>query len=193
LVFASSFTNNGQAKFAAPLTFNQTTPLSGTGTIDAPSVTAAGLVSPGTSPGSLTLTGDLNLLSTSELLIELSGAGQGTGFDFLSVGGTATLGGELSLHLLSGFGSGTAPIDASATFTVLTATSLTNTFSNVANGERLFVDHGVGSFQVNYGIGSAFGANSLVLSNFSAIPEPSTYALMGLGALLVFWQIRRRK
>lgn len=43
---------------------------------------------------------------------------------------------------------------------------------------RLASLDGVGSFQVNYGTGSAFAANSLVLSNFVAVPEPSTWALM---------------
>jgi hypothetical protein len=193
LIFAGAFTNNGQAKFQAPLTFSQDQPLSGSGTIDAPSVTAAGLVSPGSSPGKLTLTGDLSLLGASTLLIELRGRTQGTDYDFLSVGGTASLnGGQLSLSLLNGFG---ANILVDDSFIILSAATLTGAFSNVANGGRLFMADGVGSFQVNYGLTSKYTAltNSVVLSDFSPIPEPSTYALMGVGAAMVLLVMRRRR
>src|SRR5205085_2830334 len=67
-------------------------------------------------------------------------------------------------------------------------------FQNVANGQRLFTSDGAGSFQVNYGTGSAFASNRLVLSNFvTAIPEPSTYvAVSGCAALgWVIWRKRR--
>ena len=72
------------------------------------------------------------------------------------------------------------------TFTVLTAANgLNGAFSNVANGARLFLADG--SFLVNY------GPNSVVLSNFEAIPEPSTYALLGLGAVVVLLRLRKQK
>jgi hypothetical protein len=46
------------------------------------------------------------------------------------------------------------------TFTLLTARGgLSGAFSNVANGERLAAIDGLGSFQVNYGAGSAFAAS----------------------------------
>ncbi len=199
VVFAGTFTNHGgvqmkngaSANFSAPLNFTASQPLSGTGVIDAPQVTAAGLVSPGTSPGMLTVTGNLTLLGTSELLIELAGPTQGTQYDFMSVGGAAELGGsQLKLTLLNGFGASILPTD---TFTVLTAgTTLSGTFSNVGNGQRLFMVDGVGSFQVNYGLGSAFSATSVVLSNFSPVPEPSTYALLVIGTLLIGWHLHRR-
>ena len=58
--------------------------------------------------------------------------------------------------------------------------------------EQGLMVNGIGSFQVNYGLGSAFDANSLVLSNFSPIPEPSTYLLLGLGAVAIAFRLRRR-
>ncbi len=200
LVFSSTFTNSGaltlangaSLQFSGALTMG-TAPLSGTGTITAPSVTAGGLVSPGTSPGTLTLTGNLTLLGTSTLLIELGGMTQGTGYDFLNVGGSAVLAGGLSLTFANGFQSSVVPAN---TFTVLTASGaggLTGSFANISHGQRLLTLDGAGSFQVNFGTGSTFGANSIVLSNFVAVPEPSTYALLGLGALAIVWTVRRRR
>jgi PEP-CTERM motif len=63
-------------------------------------------------------------------------------------------------------------------------------FANVANGARLNVTNLPGSFPVNYGAGSPFGAQNVVLSAF-AIPEPSSALslVVGLGAL----GIRRRR
>lgn len=52
---------------------------------------------------------------------------------------------------------------------------------------------GLATFTVNYGAGSLFAVNSVVLSNFTPIPEPSTYALLALGAAAVLWQVRRRR
>jgi fibronectin-binding autotransporter adhesin len=126
VIFAAAFTNNGRinltngamVQFAEPLVVNAGTPLGGTGTISAPSVTVGGLLSPGNSPGSLNITGNLNLLAASTLLIELAGTTQGSGYDFVNVGGSATLGGTLAVQFGSGFQFGIQPTD---TFTVLTA------------------------------------------------------------------------
>jgi len=195
--FTSTFTNNGGLQFAngasaffpGPVTFNQ--PLGGTGTING-SVTAASSVSPGTSPGTLTITGNLTLLATSSLLLEIGGTVQGSGYDFLNVQGNATLGGTLSLSLLGSVGTTILPTD---TFTVMRAggtAGLTGAFANIVNGGRMLTSDGGGFFTVNYGAGSAFAANSVVLSDFQAIPEPSTYALLALGALALFLSRRRK-
>ncbi len=198
LRFTSNFTSSGgtvSLGSGATLTFDQglslgTTALTGSGTITG-NVTAGGLVSPGASPGALAVTGNLTLLSTSRFLAELQGPAQGTGYDFVSVGGTALLAGALDLTVSSGFVAQIAPTD---TFTILQATTLAGSFANVAtSGLRIFTTDGLGSFQVNFGSGSAFGANSVVLSNFVAVPEPSTYALLGLGALVVLVGVRRRR
>jgi hypothetical protein len=199
LAFTSTFSNAGGsmtlangASVATSGTLDLgTAPLSGSGTITAAAVTAGGLVSPGSSPGTLTITGNLTLLNTSHTLIELSGSTQGSDYDFLSVGGTGTLAGNLQLSFLNGF-HWTMP--ANSTFTVLTAAGgLTGAFANVAPGQRLIIADGTGSLQVNYGTGSLFAANSVVLSNFIPIPEPSTYALLGVGSALVLLSLRRRR
>jgi hypothetical protein len=150
-------------------------------------------VAPGVSPGALTITGNLLLLGTSSLLIELGGGTQGVGYDYLSVGGSATLGGNLSLSFLNGYQSN---VPAGSTFTILTAHGpggLIGSFANVLNGQRLFASDGFSSFVVNYGTGSAFAANSVVLSQFASVPEPSTWAMIGIGAVVVFVSLRRRR
>jgi len=140
------------------------------------------LVSPGNPTGTLAITGNLTLLGTSTLLIELGGTGQGTTYDFLSVGGSAFLGGNLSLHFTNSFHTTVQPGD---TFTILSGTSLSGTFANApVNGRYTF--NGFGSFDLTY------TSTSVLLSNIAAVPEPSTWALMLSGVLLVAWQIRRR-
>lgn len=193
IYFNSTFTNTGSIAFSngaqlhasSPLTFGASSPLSGTGTIHG-SVTAAGQIAPGNSPGRLHITGTLSLLSTSTLLIELGGNVQGTDYDYLQVGGTATLAGNLSLTFINGYAS---IVDSTKTFTVLTSAGLTGAFANIGTGQRLITTDGLGSFLVTYGSGT----NSLVLSQFQAIPEPSTYAMLALGAGIVLYTVRRRR
>lgn len=196
LAFTSTFTNtsghlsllNGATVSFASAFESGTGVISGSGTIIAPQVNAGGVTTPGLPNGTLAITGNLNLLSTSMLLLEIGGTSQGTNYDFVAVSGSATAGGMLVLTLTNSF----LP-NAGATFTVLTGGNLAGAFANVANGQRHFTTDGVTSFQVNYGTGSAFSANSIVLSHFSAVPEPSTWALMLIGGALATLQIRRRK
>jgi len=198
LIFTSTFTNSGAIALSSGATLQSpgtlamgTSALTGTGTINAASVTAGGLVSPGNSAGTLTLTGNLTLLSTSTLLFELGGGTPGTGYDLLTIGGNGVIAGNLSLLFLNGYQTSVTP---SATFTVLTTGgTLTGSFANIANGQQLFTADGAGLFKVNYGPGSAFAANSVVLSNFVAVPEPSTWALMVIGTLVVAAQVYRRR
>ena len=202
LAFTTTFTNTGGSILAAGGNFSfsggidvGTGTLGGTGTITG-NVTAAGNVSPGSSPGQLTIAGNLTLASTSRLLIELGGTNKGVNYDFLNVTGTAQLGGELRLSFVNGFQNA---VPVGAEFVVVTAASLANpttfSFSNVAPGQRLLTTDGFGSFQVDYGSTSAFPAltNSVVLSNFVAVPEPSTYGMLSLGAVAVFASWRRRR
>ena len=158
--------------------------LGGTGTIIAPTVTAGGLVVPGNSPGTLSITGDFTFLATSIFQVELGGTTQGTDYDFLNVTGSAVLGGTLSLAFLNGFQSAVQPADS---FTVLNAASLSGAFANAASGARLTTTDGLGSFLVNY------NGLAVTLSGFQAVPEPSTWTLLGLGGLAMLAQRARRR
>ena len=192
LAFNNSFTNfggsintaGGNVSFANALNLGTGT-LGGSGTITAPSVTAGGIVAPGNSPGALTVTGDLSLLSTATTRFEIGGVVAGTQFDTLTVSGTASLNGTLELKFVNSFASSILPTD---TFVIINAASLTGTFSNLtASGLRLNTTDGLGSFQVDY------SGLAVSLSNFAPVPEPSTYALLalGLGTLLVTSRRRR--
>jgi len=146
--------------------------LSGTGTVIG-NVTSASVISPGNSVGTLNFSGNLTLLSTSVLLFELGGLAQGTDYDFVSVTGTAAVNGTLHVSVINGFG---ATLNSAQTFTLLSSSALTGTFLNaLTNGTRVTALDGLSSFQVNY------TSNAITLSNFAAIPEPSTYALLIVG------------
>lgn len=96
--------------------------LSGVGTI-APAVTSNGTISPGSSPGILTLSGNYTQGSTGHLQIEIAGATPGTQYDRLAVGGTATLDGALDV---------TTTGSQTGSFQVLTATGgRSGTFASV--------------------------------------------------------------
>jgi autotransporter-associated beta strand protein len=158
--------------------------VTGAGTVQAPTVTVSGELRPGSSPGSLTINGNLTLAATSALLIEIGGTTQGTDYDFLSVTGNASLGGDLRVTLVNGFSSS---INSGHNFTILTAGSApSGSFANITN-QRVSLFSGIGSFQVS------FSGNSVVLSDFTPIPEPSTWALLGLGSALTLLSTLRRR
>ncbi len=90
-------------------------------------VVAGGVVSPGASPGRLTIDGELRLQTGSGVEIEIGGPGVAVEHDPVDVNGAARLGGELVLRFVDGF----APSRGQA-FNVLHATGLVEgTFATV--------------------------------------------------------------
>lgn len=81
---------------------NKNGSLTGTGTISVPHINAGGIISPGLSPGTLVIDGDLDLLPGGKLVMEYAGLNPGE-FDVLHVTGEATLGGQLEVHFRDGF------------------------------------------------------------------------------------------
>jgi hypothetical protein len=97
--------------------------LAGTNVI-AGSVTNSGALSPGASPGKLTITGAYTQTAAGVLNIELGGNSPGTNFDLLVVSGVSTLAGALNVTFVNGFYPAT-----NAAFTFLTNASHNGTFT----------------------------------------------------------------
>jgi hypothetical protein len=123
-------------------------------------VNNAGLVSPGASPGAIGVNGTYTQTSTGTLAIGIEGDDNSNPMspeydalyaDVLSLGGT------LTLSLQNGFVPTTANV-----FTIMDAFTLSGTFSNVGDGQRLSTTGGEGSFVVNYNTIPA----TVTLSNF---------------------------
>jgi len=91
--------------------------LIGSGTLDS-NLVNAGSVSPGASPGIITVDGDYTQDSSGTLAIELGGTTPGSGYDQLAVTGAVTFGGTLDVSLIPGF----TPI-ADQSFTIMTYAS----------------------------------------------------------------------
>jgi len=135
-------------------------------------------VAPGTNAaGTLNYTGDCEMSGLADLEIELGGTAVGTEYDVLAVLGTSVLDGTLELSLISGFTPNVLDV-----FTILTTAggTLSGVFENAASQVN-FPD---GSFDVTY------TPNSVFLSNFVPIPEPST-AMLVLAGIVVLASRRR--
>jgi hypothetical protein len=119
--------------------------LEGSGTITA-NVANSGTISPGLSVGTLAITGDLTLASTSTLQIEVGGVTQGTQHDFLSEAGTIALnlGGALTVTLTGGF----VPAAADSLIILSSNQPITAMFANLVGGRVLATD-GITSLRVS--------------------------------------------
>jgi hypothetical protein len=100
--------------------------LTGSGKING-NLSSEGLIAPGTASttGGLSVYGNVTLQNTSTLSLDISGLVKKSGYDFLNVSGTLTLGGALRVSLLNGF----AP-QAGQSFDLFDAGSVTGAFAD---------------------------------------------------------------
>jgi len=114
----------------------------------------------------LNVRGDLVTSPETVMAFDIGARTAGSGYATLTEAGTAalTLQGSLHVTLVNGFD---AAVHAADTFTILTSNQpVTGAFANVLPGARLATADGHGSFRVNYGPSSPFGAATVVLSDF---------------------------
>jgi hypothetical protein len=119
--------------------------LKGSGTINGNMTVSGGTLAVGYSPGSLNVTGNLNLNSASVLNIELGGTTPGSGYDVINVSGTANLAG--TLNVLGWGGYTPAP---GTSFNFLSFASQTGGFSsiNLPAGWNISLNSGSGYLQL---------------------------------------------
>jgi hypothetical protein len=132
-VSGSSFTNTGTVSVASGQTFSVSgSPLTnasggvitGSGTI-AGAVSNSGSVSPGSSPGTLTISGNYTQTASGTLNVEIASGS----YDQLAIGGTAVLDGTLAVSFSGGY----TPANGTAFPNVLTYASRSGTFSSTTS------------------------------------------------------------
>jgi hypothetical protein len=150
----------------------------GTGHILADFLNKGGIVSPGFSPGTLTIAGDYTQGHDATLLIEMAGLQPGE-FDVLNVTGKATLDGLLKVSFLDGF----RPVSGDM-FRLLTYGSHFGEFDSI------FVEK-LPSFEfiADYGL----SALTLKAGNVQAVPLPPSVWLAAMGLLASLPGVYKRR
>ncbi len=199
--------NGDNSGATGAVTVNSAGSLGGAGTIGgntsiagnhfAGSTTTAGAVAQQTFGGNLTYSGGASTVSWE--LISNSTANPGTNYDQFVIGGDLSFSGttNLSLSFNGDSGSGST-VDWDDTFWDADQSWVIYDVAGTLTGVPTLVTEGwldasgdtfsasVGSFALNT------SGNDIVL-NFTAVPEPSTYGLMGLGLAAFGWAARRRR
>lgn len=136
--------------------------LGGNGTVGG-NLVNNGTVSPGYSPGAITVTGNYTQSATGLLVIELA---SGTSFDRLTVNGPATLAGTLQVDVLNGYN----PLGQ--TFTFLTATGGVNGKFTTVNGTAMVTKNPTLLAAVTYTANSvSFALTQLPFAGFALTPN----------------------
>jgi hypothetical protein len=113
----------------SPVSLSGAGTLTGTGTVTGLVANTSGTVRPGSSPGTLAISGDYTQGTAGTLAVDVDGISPETQFDVLQVSGAATLGGTLAV--IQGAGFDPASTD---TFQFLTSGSRTGTFDALTGG-----------------------------------------------------------
>ena len=199
-VNAGTLLINGSIAAGSTVSVGAAGTLSGTGTIGG-TTTVAGTLSPGNSPGILTVNNNVTITNGGAFAVEVNGTVAGSGYDQLNVTGgspTFSLTGTNNLVLSLGY----TPI-AVANFFIATISG-TNAISGVfesLNGsvtnltQDSIFSFGGYNWQISYtgdvGSNTFSGAgNDLALQ---VVPEPSAWLLLAFSSVLVIVFRRRRR
>ncbi len=157
---------------------------------------AAGTLTPGvavggvSTPGILTFNGSLTLLSgVSKLEIDLAGVNPGKGYDQVKVNGSLNLGGTLTLTLGSGFEP--TPGEKFYLIAYTGSAGISGTFDGLGQG-AMVEDSAGNEYVINYLDSTGNGAPGSDVS-ITFVPEPGTWALLGLGAAVTALGVARRR
>jgi len=141
---------------------------------------------PGNSPGLVTFAGDVFYGNLSKLVVELGGTQRGTQYDAIDVTGSVTVNGTLEVAIINSY----LPLGGEQFLLISNdgSDAVQGTFSGLP--EAAFLTAGDRLFQITYQGGS--GSNDVMLL---AVPEPSTWALIGMTAIgsgLVYWRRKNK-
>lgn len=150
---------SGSGTGAGPVAVSIGGKLTGTGIVGG-TVTSNGIIAPGSSPGTLRISGSYAQGTDAQLQIELASP---TSFDLLAINGTASLGGALAVSLVGGF----IPA-AGSSFTILTTSATNGTkFSStmlpvLPGGSGWFVNYGATSVSLLVTLPGDFTGDGIV-------------------------------
>lgn len=149
---------------------------------------SGGTLAPGDSPGTTLITGDYTQLTGASYDAEIGGLLQGTEYDWLNVKGTATLGGTLAVDLFD-LGSGIFDPTLGNSFDLLSADTIIGKFDSL---ELPTLANGL-TWDLNY-IYNDSGTDYVRLNVVaSAVPEPSSLILLGVGLAGLGFVSRKKK
>ena len=185
----------GSAVGTSAVTVNSGGRLGGNGTIGgATTIASGGLLTPGSgNEGALSFSNGLTLESGSATAFVISGTNSFTSINIL--GNTIAYGGNL-VFLFNTASYTPAAGDAFTLFNMTGGATQSGDFSSVTAGSLSFTESS-GIWSASYGAYDyQFSQSTGLLSVQAAplgVPEPSTYALLGLGALALLIAYRRKK
>jgi T5SS/PEP-CTERM-associated repeat protein len=163
--------------------------LTGNGTIGgATTIASGGTLTPGSGGvGSLTFTNGLSLQTGATITFQIN-----TKADFTSInilGNSITYGGKLVFNILNYT---PAAGDAFSLFNMTGGATESGDFNTVTAGSLSFLNNG-GIWSANNGYYLYQFSDSTGQLTVQSAPEPSTYALFGIGAIGLLMVIRRKK
>jgi autotransporter-associated beta strand protein len=155
--------------------------LKGSGFIGGAVILYGGTLAPGSSPGTLTVTGNVTFSSSATFDVELLGPLAGHYDKLLMVGSSLDLGGAT----LSVSAPNLLPLNT--VFPIIQGwSSINSTFASLPEGATFSA--GSNQFQINYGTLSGYGDAVTLM----VVPEPGTYGLL-TAALVAIWLRRRMR